>query len=201
MKKLLILLTILFAIQAYASDTPQLDAFLKHKSFSADFTQLNQYPGLDNFTYTGHAYIVRPKEALWDYENPREYYLMRPDGIEHYSESLKQILRVKVDVANSNDTTALLLSIFLDGSNVKKHFTVKENTVDKLTTISLSPVKKGTVGDIELQIQGGLIKSVASKDATGSAIKIEFTNVQQGKKIDAKVFTPAVPADTQIIDQ
>jgi outer membrane lipoprotein-sorting protein len=104
-------------------------------------------------------------------------------------------------VANTNDTTAMLLSIFLDGSNVKKHFTVKESTVNKLTTIELTPISKASLGVIKLTVREGKIESVYSKDAGGSEIEIKFANVQQGEKIDPKVFKPAIPDDTQVINQ
>jgi outer membrane lipoprotein-sorting protein len=183
------------------SNTPVLDSFLRHTTFSAEFTQDNYYPGLDNFTLKGKVYIVRPEKAIWDYETPREYYLMRLDSVAHYNESLKQLINVNVNISDVEDPTAMLLSIFLDGANVRKFFNVKETTTSGVTMVHMTPLLDTTLEVVELRLRSDRLENVFSRDNSGSTISINFTKVQQGIPIDPKVFTPTLPIDTKVVNQ
>ena len=201
-KSFIILFFFLFLIISTApaadkSATPKLDAFLKLKTLSAEFTQDNYYPGLDNFTHKGKVYIMRPEKALWDYENPVEYFLLEPGKITHYSESLKQIIKMKIDGKNSSDPTGLLLSIFLDSSIVKEQFKVSE----KGSTITLVPLSGLELENITIVMNGNIIEQINSKDISGNTVAIKFSKVKQDQSLDPSVFQKPLPEGIHIFEQ
>ena len=179
------------------SNSPQLDAFLNLKTLSAEFTQENYYPGVDNFSHKGKVYIVRPEIALWDYENPVEYYLMEPGKITHYSKSLKQLIKMNVDSNNSSDPTGLLLGIFLDSSKVKEQFRVSE----KDNTITLVPYSKLGLESIIITMNKNVVEQVYSKDEAGNAITIRFSKVKQNIPLEPSLFQKSLPEETHIFEQ
>ncbi len=198
---ILIILSVFLTGAAFAapdsSTTPQLDAFLKLKTLSAEFMQENYYPGLDNFTHKGKVYIQRPEKALWDYESPTEYYLLEPEKVTHYSESLKQLIRMKVNSKNSSDATGLLLGIFLDSSKVKDQFSITE----KGNTVTLVPKSKLGLENIVITMNKNTIERVYSKDDAGNTVTIKFSNVKQDQPLDPSVFQKPLPEGTQIFEQ
>ncbi|MDR0454607.1 MAG: outer-membrane lipoprotein carrier protein LolA [Deferribacteraceae bacterium] len=202
MRKLFITIFLItqFTASALAADkntTPQLDTFLKLKTFYAEFVQENYYPGMDNFTYKGKVYIIRSEKALWDYENPVEYYLLEPGKITHYSQSLKQLIKIKTDNRSASDPTGILLGIFLDSSKIKEQFSISE----KGNTITLVPHSGLGLENIVITMNKNIVEEVFSKDSAGSTITVKFSNVKQNQSINSSLFQKNLPEGTEIFEQ
>ncbi len=198
MKKAYIIVLMVFsAFSAFAADESKLDKFVNLKTLTADFVQTNHYAGLDEFSREGKVYVVRPERALWDYAEPREFYLLRPGRVSHYSEELEQLINIKVDPSRADDPSGLILSIFLDGSMVHSRFKVEE----KGNEVLLTP--RGAIGveRVTLAFDGDVIKSVYSADTEGNSILIEFSNVVTGKDVPMSVFDKTLPPDTSVYEQ
>ncbi|MDR2869270.1 MAG: outer-membrane lipoprotein carrier protein LolA [Deferribacteraceae bacterium] len=205
MKKFLVLFVILlFSSIAFAQDAaqddpklPMLSAFMKINSLEADFVQENYYPGVDSYSYKGKVYIKRGYKAIWDYEEPDEYYLLESGSVTHYSAELKQAVKMYVDMSRFEDPSVMLLGLMLNVRNVTDTFDV----VEEGSLITLTPKNKMGLENIQIVVKNGQFSEISSADASGNRINIKFSNIKQNKAINDSVFLRALPQGTAFIEQ
>lgn len=194
MKKIITILFILFAVQAFAGNLDNLAAI---KSFTADFEQENTYEGVESFVSKGKVYVERGYKAVWDYEEPDEYYILEEGGVLYYSAELKQAIYYHIDPADANDPSALLLGILLDGSTITERF----NATEKGNDIILVPKEYIGIDSVILTMDGNKPVSMTSSDNAGASIVIKFSKISVNKKLDRKVFERQLPAGTDYFEQ
>jgi outer membrane lipoprotein-sorting protein len=185
----------LFPLSAFCGEL--FDNFSSTSSFSADFVQTNHYAGVDEFTRKGKVYISRPKIALWDYpDDPAEYYILEPNLISHYSAELEQLAKLKADPKRSDDSSGIILGIFLDAAAAKERFFIEE-IADKIT---LTPRRDLGIESVILRFKNRAILSVFSEDASGNTVLIEFSNVST-QPVPPERFKKNIPPGTSIYEQ
>ena len=194
MRKLILAICLLILpVALHAQEnTPQLDKFMAMKTFEADFTQENYYPGIDKFSHKGKVYVERGYKALWDYAD--EFYLLESGSILHYSAEMKQAMKIAVDMEKTDDPATMLLGLLLRNTSIKDAFEVVES--DSL--IVLMPKTNMGIKSVELGLKNGKLESLRSIDASGGSISIQFTNIKQDGKINRKVFEKTLPEGTEI---
>lgn len=197
MKKLLSAIFIFCASFVYASDTPLLDHFMGLETLTADFVQENQYAGIDSYTHNGKLYMVRPEKALWDYKDPVEFYLLTPGEILQYSAELKQAVKVHVDTTRDGDLSGLLMSIFLNSSDITTSFKVSEDD----NNITLVPKRNIGVKKVIITMEKGRLKSVYAEDSGENTVNIKFNKVVENKSVNMKVFDKKLPDETEFFVQ
>jgi outer membrane lipoprotein-sorting protein len=194
MRTLYILLTVFLTLPAFAQESA-FQTFLKARTMQADFTQENHYPGIDNYTNSGKVYLVRPEQALWDYQTPEEFYLITPKEILHYNAELNQAVKMQVS-ADGDDLSGLLLGIFVNDAGISNDFEVD----DQGETVILTPKKNVGVENIVIKM-GKSIESIYTIDFSGNSVLISFQNIVLDKPVDGKIFDKTLPEGTEYFEQ
>lgn len=198
MKKLILIFTILSsALIGYAQTTAEVLSDLgKLNSYTADFIQKTDIEGFGSDTYSGKLYIKSKSKALWDYQKPyRQFYIFDKSTMQFFDSEAKQLIKQQLDPSAN-----AYMRLMLNPADIKKDFTAGFNpTTSKLT---LSPAEKQSgINPIIFTIKNGLITGIQTRDQNGNNTSIMLTNIKANPEISDSVFSPAVPAGTQIFNR
>lgn len=198
MKKFALLIIVFsFAIAAYAQTTAEvLSELNKLNSYTADFIQKTEIEGFGSDTYSGKMYIKSRAKALWDYQKPyRQFYLFDKTTMQFYDSESKQLLKQQLDPSSN-----AYMRLMLNPSDIKKDFTASYNpTTSKL---ALAPTNKASgINAIIFTIKDGMITGIQTKDQNGNNTSIMLTNIKINPEISDGVFSPVVPAGTEVFNR
>ncbi|WP_321778348.1 LolA-like outer membrane lipoprotein chaperone [Sulfurimonas sp.] len=148
------------------------------KSFEANFTQTITDDKKKSLVYEGHIVASAPQNALWNYYKPikKDVYINRFRVVIVEPEIEQVIIR---NIESDFDFFRMIKS-------AKK---INENTYEA----------KYRESRFIITINKDIIESISYIDEFENNVKIIFSNQEQNKKIDKKIFIPKYPLDFDVI--
>ncbi len=148
--------------------------------FEANFTQSIVDDQNKTIVYQGHVKAAKPQYALWEYKSPveKKVYIL-PHKVIVVEPELEQAIIKKIS-GNFDFFSLIKHAKEIDKDHYLAHFKDKSYYIN-LTNSTLS--------------------SISYKDEFDNSVTINFTKVDEKKKIERKDFVPNIPEDYDLIKE
>ena len=202
MKSYLILIGLLFSVEAHASAIQKLKDFVNNThALKAHFVQSVYNSKMDQTQESeGEMMFSRPGKFRWIYMKPYAQLLVG-DGkkLWAYDEDLNQVTVRKLDNALGSSPAALLAG----DNEIEKDFNIAEGGAKEgLEWLDASPKgKESNFQSIRMGFSGNLLSVLVLKDYFGQVTIIHFSKMEVNPKISADTFKFVPPKGTDVIGE
>ncbi|MBS9777674.1 MAG: outer membrane lipoprotein chaperone LolA [Gammaproteobacteria bacterium] len=214
MKKWLITLVSVTAINISAAQSDIADFFTQLKTFSADFNQIVEQDGVIVQQSTGEVFLKKPMKFRWDYKTPENMQLLS-DGNEFYHYDVELAQATVKPVSEVTDSTLVTLlndeqqldSVFsiqpLSVSSVKNQFSEQVSQWLKSTDTfyQLTPKRMSDATPTLVVIGLNKKKQLSvfyAEDAYGKNTFV-FNNIKQNKNLSDREFIFKAPKGVDVL--
>ncbi|MEJ0009086.1 MAG: outer membrane lipoprotein carrier protein LolA [Alphaproteobacteria bacterium] len=189
MKKILLLLGLLFAAPAFAADAPDPDAVARVEkyltsiySIVADFNQVDA----NGAVATGKFYLKRPGKMRWQY-NPPTPVLLVSNGttITYYDAELDQVNYVPIDRSLAGFLAQPIIKLDSETTQLTA-FTAKDDVI-RATVVRKGHADEGAL-TLEFSDNPLAIRQMIVRDQTGQETTVSLQNAKFGADLPDKLF-------------
>lgn len=198
----LILLMLLFSLDAHASAAEKLKDFMNRThGLKAHFVQSVYNSKMDQTQNAqGDMTFLRPGKFRWIYEKPYAQQIVG-DGekLWVYDEDLEQVTVRKLDKAIGSSPAALLAG----DNEIEKAFDLSEGGIkDGMEWLDANPKgKESNFQSMRLGFSGNLLAVMVLKDYFGQVTIIHFTAMEVNPKISPNAFKFVPPKGADVIGE
>jgi len=148
--------------------------------FEANFTQSIVDDQNKTITYIGHVKAAKPQYALWQYTSPvdKKVYIL-PHKVIVVEPELEQAIIKKIG-GNFDFFSLIKHAKEIDKDHYLAHFKDKSYYIN---------------------MKDNILTSIFYKDEFDNSVTINFTNVNEKRKIERKDFVPHIPEDYDLIQE
>ena len=148
-------------------------------SFNADFEQIITNDAKNELKYSGHVSAIKPNSALWLYTKPTKKQIYISDN--------------KATIVEPDIEQVIIKHL----NNSFNFFNMLKSAKKISDDVYLAKFQNI---EYKIKIHKKSIESISYQDELENSVVITFINQTQNTKIDAKIFTPIIPADFDVIE-